>query len=83
MRRVNDDAARAPVNAAARGGNELVSHADAAAAFDIDLRYAKQGSMSTPADLLFLRRWRNIASSNRFSSLKQLKLTDMTNRLQN
>lgn len=57
--------------------NELVSHSDAAAAFDLALRYVEQNPTSTPADAMFLRRWRTIATSNRFSSLKQIKLTDM------
>ncbi len=55
---------------------QRVSHSDAAAAFDLALRYVEQQSVSTPADTLFLRRWRNFAAKERSSSLRQKNLTD-------
>lgn len=55
---------------------ELVPHADAAAALDVALRYLEQQSTATPADLMFMRRWRNFASANRLSSLRQKTITD-------
>ncbi len=50
----------------------VVTHSDAAAAFDTALRYVEQQQNSTPADAMFIRRWRSIATSNRFCSLKQI-----------
>ncbi|GFX48876.1 hypothetical protein TNCV_902581 [Trichonephila clavipes] len=52
---------------------DVVSHADGAAA--LDLRYLEQQPDTTPADVLFMRRWRNYASSKRLSSLRQKKIT--------
>lgn len=55
---------------------QRVSHSDAAAAFDLALRYVEQQSAATPADTLFLRRWRYYASKERYSSLRQKNVTD-------
>ncbi|GFV84271.1 hypothetical protein TNCV_1591301 [Trichonephila clavipes] len=52
---------------------DVVPHADGAAAFT--LRYLEQQPDTTPADVLFMRRWRNYASSKRLSSLRQKKNT--------
>lgn len=60
---------------------KLVSHSDAAAAFDVALRYVEQQSTSTPADTLFLRRWHNFASKERSSSLRQKNVTDFFKRI--
>ncbi|GFT94666.1 fatty acid synthase [Trichonephila clavipes] len=46
---------------------DVVPHADGAAA--LALRYLEQQPDTTPADVLFMRRWRNYASSKRLSSL--------------
>ncbi|GFX94683.1 hypothetical protein TNCV_4799601 [Trichonephila clavipes] len=51
---------------------EVVPHADGAAA--LALRYLEQQPDTTPADVLFMRRWRNYASSKRLSSLRQKKI---------
>ncbi|GFU97166.1 hypothetical protein TNCV_3180081 [Trichonephila clavipes] len=51
---------------------EVVPHADGAAA--LALRYLEQQHDTTPADVLFMRRWRNYASSKRLSSLRQKKI---------
>ena len=55
---------------------QRVSHSDAAAAFDLALRYVEQQSISTPADTLFLRRWRNYSSKERSSNLRQKSVTE-------
>ncbi|GFT44960.1 hypothetical protein TNCV_1795811 [Trichonephila clavipes] len=56
---------------------DVVPHADGAAAFDLALRYLEQQPDTTPADVLFMRRWRNYASSKRLSSLRQKKITEL------
>ncbi|GFT53492.1 hypothetical protein TNCV_3324751 [Trichonephila clavipes] len=48
---------------------DVVPHADGAAA--LALRYLEQQPDTTPADVLFMRRWRNYASSKRLSSLRR------------
>lgn len=55
---------------------DVVSHADATAALDLALQYLEQQATATPADIMFMRRWRNFASSNRLSSLRQKTITD-------
>ncbi|GFW60678.1 hypothetical protein TNCV_570241 [Trichonephila clavipes] len=50
---------------------DVVPHADGAAA--LALRYLEQQPDTTPADVLFMRHWRNYASSKRLSSLRQKK----------
>ncbi|GFV96259.1 jerky protein homolog-like [Trichonephila clavipes] len=52
---------------------DVVPHADGAAALDLALRYLEQQPDTTPADVLFMRRWRNYASWKRLSSLRQKK----------
>ncbi|GFT91558.1 dedicator of cytokinesis protein 3 [Trichonephila clavipes] len=49
---------------------DVVPHADGAAALDLALRYLEQEPNTIPADVLFMRRWRNYASSKRLSSIK-------------
>ncbi|GFX78859.1 hypothetical protein TNCV_4158291 [Trichonephila clavipes] len=56
---------------------DVVPHADGAAALDLALRYLEQQPDTTPADVLFMRRWRNYASSKRLSSLRQKKITEL------
>ncbi|GFU66104.1 hypothetical protein TNCV_2857771 [Trichonephila clavipes] len=50
---------------------DVLPHADGAAALDHALRYLEQQPDTIPADVLFMRRWRNYASSKRLSSLRQ------------
>uniref|UniRef100_A0A1B6FS75 HTH CENPB-type domain-containing protein n=1 Tax=Cuerna arida TaxID=1464854 RepID=A0A1B6FS75_9HEMI len=57
---------------------DIVPHSAAASAFDLALRYVEQHAAATPNDVMFIRRWRNIASSSRFSVLRQKKITDFT-----
>ncbi|GFV18206.1 hypothetical protein TNCV_170091 [Trichonephila clavipes] len=56
---------------------DVVPHADGAAAVDLALRYLEQQPDTTPADVLFMRGWRNYASSKRLSSLRQKKITEL------
>ncbi|GFW61644.1 hypothetical protein TNCV_3705791 [Trichonephila clavipes] len=56
---------------------DVVPHADGAAALDYALRYLEQQPDTTPADVLFMRCWRNYASSKRLSSLRQKKITEL------
>ncbi|GFV43894.1 hypothetical protein TNCV_485181 [Trichonephila clavipes] len=56
---------------------DVLPHADGAAALDLALRYLEQQPDTTPADVLFMRRWRNYASSKRLSSLRQKKITEL------
>ncbi|GFU37791.1 hypothetical protein TNCV_1466531 [Trichonephila clavipes] len=56
---------------------DVVPHADGAAALDLALRYLEQQRDTTPADVLFMRPWRNYASSKRLSSLRQKKITEL------
>ncbi|XP_046677224.1 jerky protein homolog-like [Homalodisca vitripennis] len=55
---------------------DIVPHSAAASAFDLALRYVEQHAAATPNDVMLIRRWRNIASSSRFSVLRQKKITD-------
>ncbi|KAG8243851.1 hypothetical protein J6590_037019 [Homalodisca vitripennis] len=54
---------------------ELVPHADGAAALNLALRYLEQQATATPADIMFMTRWRNYPSSNRLSSVRQKTIT--------
>ncbi|GFV62728.1 tigger transposable element-derived protein 2 [Trichonephila clavipes] len=56
---------------------DVVPHADGAAALDLALRYLEQQPDTTPPDVLFMRRWRNCASSKRLSSLRQKKIIEL------
>jgi hypothetical protein len=40
------------------------------------LLYVEQNSKATPTDVIFMRRWRDIAASYRRSTLYQEKITD-------
>ncbi|XP_068085700.1 probable cytochrome P450 301a1, mitochondrial [Anabrus simplex] len=52
---------------------QLVSHSDAAAALELDVRYVKQHSAATPTDVMYMRRWFNAASSKLFAILEALQ----------
>ncbi|GBL84420.1 hypothetical protein AVEN_248794-1 [Araneus ventricosus] len=51
--------------------NVLVSHSEAANALEIALRYIEQNENATSTDMMFMRRWRNIVSESRITSLRQ------------
>ncbi|PSN42199.1 hypothetical protein C0J52_19922 [Blattella germanica] len=57
---------------------DIVSHSDAANTLELALCYVEQHTVATPTDVMFMRRWHIIASSSRFSSLRQKKITDFT-----
>ncbi|GFU42095.1 hypothetical protein TNCV_3197471 [Trichonephila clavipes] len=42
---------------------DVLPHADGAAVLELALRYLEQQPDTTPVDVLFMRRWRNYASS--------------------
>ncbi|GFS74310.1 guanylate cyclase 32E [Trichonephila clavipes] len=62
---------------------DVVPHADGAAALDLALCYLEQQPDTTPADVLFMRRWRNYASSKRLSSLRRKKITELIKKTSN
>ncbi|GBM59184.1 hypothetical protein AVEN_21043-1 [Araneus ventricosus] len=49
----------------------LVSRANSANGLEVALRYGEQHTTATPTDVVFMRRFRKIPSSRRFSSLRQ------------
>ncbi|GBO31663.1 hypothetical protein AVEN_106615-1 [Araneus ventricosus] len=51
--------------------NVLVSHSETANALEIALRYIEQSENATSTDIMFMRRWHNIASASRITSLRQ------------
>lgn len=53
-----------------------ISHTEAKNAFDIALQYIEQNSTSTPMDILWINKWRNIAAKSRITSAKQKSITD-------
>ncbi|GBM00957.1 hypothetical protein AVEN_151408-1 [Araneus ventricosus] len=52
---------------------DLVSQVDAASALELELRCIEHHAAAAPTDVMFMRRWRNITSSSRFSFLRQKK----------
>ncbi|GBL63699.1 hypothetical protein AVEN_144127-1 [Araneus ventricosus] len=56
--------------------NVIVSHSEVAYALEIALRYIEQSENATSTDIMFTRRWHNIASTSRTTSLRQ---TNMNN----
>jgi hypothetical protein len=40
------------------------------------LPYVEQHNKATPTDVIFMKRWRDIAASSRHSTLYQKKITD-------
>ncbi|GBM40591.1 hypothetical protein AVEN_178571-1 [Araneus ventricosus] len=56
--------------------NVLVSHSGAANALEIALRCIDQSENTTSTDIMFTRRWLNIASTSRITSLRQTNLTN-------
>ncbi|GBM80169.1 hypothetical protein AVEN_164845-1 [Araneus ventricosus] len=56
--------------------NVLVSHSEAANALEIALRYIEKSENATSTDIIFMRRWHNIASTSRITSLRQTNLTN-------
>jgi hypothetical protein len=55
---------------------DVISHTEGLEALERALLYVEEHSKSTPADAIFMRRWRDIAASSRLSTLYQKKITD-------
>jgi hypothetical protein len=55
---------------------ELMSHTEALEVLERALLYVEQHSKATPTDVIFLKRWRDMAASSRRSTLYQKKTTD-------
>ncbi|GBM61673.1 hypothetical protein AVEN_133458-1 [Araneus ventricosus] len=60
--------------------NILVSHYEAANALEIALRYIEKSENATSTDIMFMRRWHNIASTSRITSLRQTNFFTPKNR---
>jgi hypothetical protein len=55
---------------------EVISHAEGLEALERAVLYVEQHSKATPTDVIFMKRWRDIAASSRRSTLYQKKITD-------
>jgi hypothetical protein len=55
---------------------EVISHTEGLEALEHALLYVEQHSKATPADVIFMKRWQDIAASSRRSTLYQKKITD-------
>lgn len=57
-------------------GEGVVSHTEGTAALDVALRYLEQQPTATPADVMFIRKWRNYAAKKRMTKLNQKTIMD-------
>jgi hypothetical protein len=55
---------------------EVISHTEGLEALERVLLYVEQHSKATPTDVIFMKRWRDIAASSRRSKLYQKKITN-------
>jgi hypothetical protein len=55
---------------------EVISHTEGLEALERAQLYIVQHSKATPAVVIFMKRWRDIAASSRRSTLYQKKITD-------
>jgi hypothetical protein len=55
---------------------EVISHIEGLEAMEHALLYAQQHSKATLTDVIFMKRWQDIAASSRRSTLYQKKITD-------
>jgi hypothetical protein len=55
---------------------EVISRTERLEALECTLLYVEQHSKATPTDVIFMKRWRDIAASFRRSTLCQKKITD-------
>jgi hypothetical protein len=55
---------------------EVISHTEGLEELERALLYVEQHSKATPTDVIFMKRWRDIAVSSQHSTLYQKKLTD-------
>jgi hypothetical protein len=54
---------------------EAISHTEGLEALERALLYVEPHSKATPTDVIFMKRWRDIAASSRSSTLYQKKVT--------
>jgi hypothetical protein len=55
---------------------KVISHTEGLEALERALLYVEQHNKATPTDVIFMKRWRDIATSARRSTLYQKKITD-------
>jgi hypothetical protein len=55
---------------------EVISHTEGLEALERALLYVEQHSEAAPTDVIFMKRWRDIAASSRRSTLYQKKITN-------
>jgi hypothetical protein len=55
---------------------EIISHTEGLEALERALLYVEQYSKAMHTDVIFMKRWRDIAASSRRSTLYQKKITD-------
>jgi hypothetical protein len=55
---------------------EAISNTERLEALERALLYVAQHSKATPTDMIFMKRWRDIAASSRRSALYQKKITN-------
>jgi hypothetical protein len=60
---------------------EVISHIEGLEALERALLYVDQHSKVTPTDVIFMKRWRDIAASSRRSTLYQKKITDFVKKI--
>jgi hypothetical protein len=55
---------------------EIILHTEGLQALEHTLLYVEQHSKATPADVIFMKCWQDIAASSHHSALYQKKITD-------
>jgi hypothetical protein len=55
---------------------EVISHTEGLEALERALLFVEQHIKTTPTDVIFMKRWRDIAASSRRSTLFHKKITD-------
>jgi hypothetical protein len=59
-----------------KAATEVISHTEGLEALERALLYIEQHSKAMPTDVIFMKRWRDIAASSHHSTLYQKKITD-------
>jgi hypothetical protein len=59
---------------------EVISHTEGLEALERALLYVEQHSKATPVDVIFMKRWRDIAAPSRRSEIYQKKIKDFVNK---
>jgi hypothetical protein len=55
---------------------EVISHTEGLEVLERALLYVEQHSKATPTDVIFMKRWRDIAAFSHRSTFHQKKITD-------